>query len=118
MTLRRAIFPLLSAKTPKVEGGSRLPGLESAVVVGPLRVPGFARLAGSYTINELGDNLGIVALAVLVLDRTGCALSVAGLFVAWKFVPACLAPALAARLARQPVARALPALYALEALPF
>ena len=92
--------------------------MESAVAVGPLRVPGFARLAVSYTINELGDNLGIVALAILVLDRTGSALSVAGLFVASKFVPAFVAPALTARLDRQPVARALPALYALEALAF
>ena len=48
---------------------------------------GFPALATSYAINELGDNLGLVALAILVLDRTGSALAVTLLFLAGKFVP-------------------------------
>ena len=35
-----------------------------------MRVAGFPRLALSYAVNELGDNLGVVALAILVLDGT------------------------------------------------
>ena len=37
----------------------------------PLAVRPFGRLLSSYTINELGDSVGIVALAVLVYDRMG-----------------------------------------------
>ena len=36
----------------------------------PLAVRPFNRLLSSYTLNELGDSVGIVALAVLVYDRT------------------------------------------------
>ena len=36
----------------------------------PLAVRPFGRLLFSYTLNELGDSVGIVALAVLVYDRT------------------------------------------------
>ncbi|HEY8583593.1 MAG TPA: MFS transporter [Capillimicrobium sp.] len=84
----------------------------------PLSVPGFPRLAVSYAVNELGDNLGVVALALLVLDGTGSALATAALFLAARFVPAFVAPWLTARLDRRPVNRSLPALYALEALVF
>jgi MFS family permease len=83
-----------------------------------LRVRGFPALATSYAINELGDNLGVVALAILVLDRTGSALAVTALFVAGKFVPAFVAPAMTAGLDHRPVARVLPALYVLEAGAF
>jgi MFS family permease len=83
-----------------------------------LRVRGFPALATSYAINELGDNLGVIALAILVLDRTGSALAVTALFVAGKFVPAFVAPAMTAGLDRRPVARVLPALYVLEAGAF
>ena len=83
-----------------------------------LRVRGFPALATSYAINELGDNLGVVALAILVLDRTGSALAVTALFVAGKFVPAFVAPAMTAGLDHRPIARVLPALYVLEAGAF
>jgi hypothetical protein len=53
-----------------------------------LRVRGFPALAGSYALNELGDNLGVIALAILVLDRTGSALATTALFLAAKFIPA------------------------------
>jgi MFS family permease len=84
----------------------------------PLRIRGFPALATSYAINELGDNLGVIALAILVLDRTGSALAVTALFVAGKFVPAFVAPALTAGLDHRRVSRVLPALYALEAGAF
>jgi Transmembrane secretion effector len=46
-----------------------------AATSGPLRVPGFARLALTYTLNDLGDQIGLVAAAILVLDRTGSPLA-------------------------------------------
>jgi MFS family permease len=83
-----------------------------------LRVRGFAPLASSYALNELGDNLGVIALAILVLDRTDSALAVTALFVAGKFVPALLAPLLVAAFDRRPVGHVLPPLYLVEALAF
>jgi MFS family permease len=83
-----------------------------------LRVPGFARLAASYTVNELGDNVGVVALAILVLDETGRVMAPVALFVAARLVPAFLAPLLTARLDRQAIGRSLPRLYLGEAMAF
>jgi MFS family permease len=83
-----------------------------------LRAPGFRRLAFSYTVNDLGDTFGLVALAVLVLDRTDSALGTTALFVAGRFVPAFLAPLLTARVDRAPPQSVLGALYAVEALAF
>jgi MFS family permease len=83
-----------------------------------MRVAGFPRLALSYSVNELGDNLGVVALAILVLDGTDSALATAGLFICARFLPALAAPWLTARLDRQAVNRSLPLLYALEAIAF
>ena len=83
-----------------------------------LRAPGFRRLAFSYTVNDLGDTFGLVALAVLVFDQTGSAFGTTALFVAGRFVPAFLAPLLTARLDRAPPQSVLGALYAIEALVF
>lgn len=83
-----------------------------------LAVPGFQRLAFSYSVNELGDNLGAVALALLVLDETDSVVAVAAVLLAAKVLPAFLAPALTARLDRTAVRRSLPALYCAEALVF
>src|ERR1700712_541740 len=83
-----------------------------------LRVRGFPALAISYAINELGDNLGVVALAILILDRTGSALAVTALFVAGKFIPAFIAPVMTAGLDHRRVSRVLPALYVVEAGAF
>lgn len=83
-----------------------------------LRVPGFVPLAGSYAINELGDNLGTIALAILVFDETGSALGTAALFVAASFLPAFAVPPLVAALDRRPVGRVLSALYLVEAVAF
>ena len=55
-------------------------------------------MLASYTVNEFGDSFAIVALAVLVYDRTGEVAPTAALFLAGKFVPALIAPFLTARL--------------------
>ena len=81
-------------------------------------VPPFNRLVGSYTINELGDSIGIVALAVLVYDRTEAVAPTAAFFIAAKFLPALIAPALTARLDQAALRRSLPGLYLVEALTF
>src|SRR5205823_5901921 len=64
----------------------------------PLRDPVFRRLATAYSVNELGNWLGDVALAVVVYDRTRSALATAALFLAARFVPALAAPLAVARL--------------------
>src|SRR3954453_15473099 len=84
----------------------------------PLAVRPFGRLLASYTVNEIGDSVGIVALAVLVYDRTGEVAPTAGLFLAGKFLPALLAPFLTARLDQVAVRRTLPWLYVGEAAVF
>jgi len=83
-----------------------------------MRAPGFRRLAFSYTVNDLGDTFGLVALAVLVLDQTDSALGTTALFVAARFVPAFLAPLLTARVDRASTRTVLGGMYALEALAF
>jgi MFS family permease len=84
----------------------------------PLRRPLFRRLAASYTVNELGDWMGIVALSVLVFDRTGSALATAALFLGARFLPALLAPVLVAHAERPPPRFALPVIYCGEAAVF
>lgn len=87
-------------------------------LIDPLRRRGFRRLALSYAVNELGDWMGIVALSVLVYDRTGSALATAVLFLGTGFVPAILAPVLVTRVERPPPRFVLPVLYAGEAAAF
>jgi MFS family permease len=84
----------------------------------PLAVRPFSRLLASYTLNELGDSVGIVALAVLVYDRTEAVAPTAAFFIAAKFLPALVAPILTARLDQVALRRSLPGLYFLEALVF
>ncbi len=84
----------------------------------PLRVAGFRQVAAGYTINELGNWLGEIALAVLVFDRTHSALATAALFLCARFLPALFAPPLTARLERLQGARVLPALHLAEAMVF
>ena len=84
----------------------------------PLAIKPFGRLLASYTVNEIGDSVGIVALAVLVYDRTGDVAATAALFLAGKFLPALVAPLLTARLDQVAVRRTLPWLYAVETLVF
>lgn len=84
----------------------------------PLRRPQFRRLAVSYAVNEMGDWMGIVALSVLVYDRTGSAMATAALFLGTRFLPALVAPILVARVEQPPPRFALPAVYCGEAAAF
>jgi len=84
----------------------------------PLRKPLFRRLAASYTVNELGDWMGIIALSVLVFDRTDSALATAALFLGTRFLPALFAPILVAQAERPPPRFALPLIYCGEAAAF
>jgi len=89
-----------------------------AAALRSLRLPGFPNLALAYFVNELGNWLGEIALAVLVYDATGSPLATAGLFCAMHFAPAFLSPPLVARVDRIPARVILPALYATEAAVF
>ncbi|HEX8752320.1 MAG TPA: MFS transporter [Solirubrobacterales bacterium] len=84
----------------------------------PLRKGVFRRLAASYAVNELGDWMGIVALSVLVFDRTGSALATTLLFLGTGFAPALVAPVLVARVEQPPPRFVLPILYCGEAAAF
>ncbi len=84
----------------------------------PLRRPLFRRLATTYAVNELGDWMGIIALSVLVFDRTDSALATAALFLGTRFLPALLAPILVARAEKPPPRFALPVIYCGEAAAF
>jgi MFS family permease len=91
---------------------------QSIELSAPLRRPAFRRLASSYTLNELGDWLGIIALAVLVFDKTDSALATAGLFLGTRFAPALLAPLFVARVEQTQPRFALAAIYCCEAAAF
>jgi predicted MFS family arabinose efflux permease len=84
----------------------------------PLGVRPFARLLLSYTVNELGDAVGMVALALLVFDRTHAVAPTAGFFLIAKFLPAFFATGLTAQVDRWPLRWALPGIYCLEAAAF
>jgi predicted MFS family arabinose efflux permease len=84
----------------------------------PLGVRPFGRLLTTYTVNEIGDAVGVVALAVLVYDRTEAVAPTAAIFIAAKFLPALIAPLLTALVDQLPLRRILPALYLLEAAAF
>lgn len=84
----------------------------------PLRRPLFRRLAASYATNELGDWMGIIALSVLVFERTDSAMATTALFLGTRFLPALFAPLLVARAERPPPRFALPVIYCGEAAAF
>jgi len=84
----------------------------------PLRLAAFRRLAAAFTINELGNCVGDVALAILVFDRTGSALATAALFLALRFLPALLGPMLTSRVETFPPQRILPAIHLAEGAVF
>jgi hypothetical protein len=62
--------------------------------------------------------MGIVALSVLVFDRTGSAMATAGLFLGTRFLPALIAPILVAKVEQPPPRFALPVIYCGEAAAF
>jgi MFS family permease len=84
----------------------------------PLRLAGFPRLALAYFVNELGNWLGEIALAVVVFELTDSPIATAALFVAMQFVPAITTPLLIARIDALSSRRALSLLYAAEAMAF
>src|SRR3954453_22623999 len=84
----------------------------------PLGVPGFKVLALGYSINELGNWLGDIALAILVFDHTGSALATALLFVGTRFVPSLVAPIIVARTEPLRPRLSLPLLYSGDAIVF
>ncbi len=83
-----------------------------------LAIPPFRRLALGYTLNELGDWMATVALAILVYDTTNSALATTALFLAAKFLPSLVVPVLAARAERAAVSRCLFGFYVVEAALF
>jgi MFS family permease len=89
-----------------------------AAALRPLRLPGFANLGFAYLVNELGNWLGEIALAVLVFDQTGSPMATAALFCGMHFAPALLGPPLVSALEALPVRASLPLLYAAEAVAF
>jgi predicted MFS family arabinose efflux permease len=99
-----------------------MPAVTSATpytgALAPLRVAGFKTLAGGYSINELGNWLGDIALAVLVFDQTGSALATALRCVGTRFVPALVAPAIVARVEALRPRLSLPLLYGADAVVF
>ena len=87
-------------------------------LMAPLKRPVFRRLATTYAVNELGDWMGIIALSVLVFERTDSALATAGLFLGTRFLPALFAPILVTRAEKPPPRYALPVIYCGEAAAF
>src|SRR5919108_326372 len=84
----------------------------------PLRLPGFPNLGLAYLVNELGNWLGEIALAVLVYEETGSPLATAALFLGMQFVPALLAQGVVARVEVSGTKVGLPLLYTAEAAAF
>ena len=87
-------------------------------VIAPLRLPGFPYLVAAYTVNELGNWLGEIALAVVVFDQTGSPLATAALFIGMHFAPAFLSQGLVARFEPAGTKLMLPLLYLGEAATF
>jgi MFS family permease len=89
-----------------------------SVALRPLRIRGFPHLAAANVVNELGNWLGEIALAVLVFDQTGDPLAVMALFLAIQFLPAFLAPPLVTRLEAFSSRASLAGIYAAEGAAF
>ena len=97
---------------------SRPPRARMSGALAPLRLPGFRQLAGAYTINELGNWVGEIALAILVFDETDSPLATAALFIGMHFLPAFISQWVVARTEPIGTRRVLPALYLGEAVTF
>ena len=92
--------------------------MRSSGVFDPLKRPIFRRLVATYGVNELGDWMGVIALTILVYDRTNSALATAGLFLGTRFLPALAAPILVTRAEKPPPRFTLPLIYCGEAAVF
>lgn len=84
-------------------------------VLQALRIPGFARLAITFTLNDLAHFLATIALSLLVYDQTGDAAATTALFLAAEFLPGLVVPGLAARVDGMRPARVLGVTYVIEA---
>jgi hypothetical protein len=84
----------------------------------PLRSATFRHLAAGYWLNEFGNWIGEIALAIVVFDRTGSPLATAALFLALRFLPALLAPLLTTRIEALRPRVVLSCLYVLEGILF
>jgi hypothetical protein len=84
----------------------------------PLRSIGFRHLVTAQWINECGNWVGEVALAILVYDKTGSALATALLFLCLRFLPALIAPLLTTRAEAWNPRLMLPLMYLVEAAVF
>jgi len=89
-----------------------------ARALAPLKLPGFNHLAGAYAVNELGNWIGEIALAVLVFDQTGSPLATAALFLGMQFAPGFLGQGVIARVEPIGTKIMLPALYVAEGVTF
>lgn len=76
----------------------------------PFRITGFRALLSTYAIAEIGDQFAIVALAVLVYERTSSPYAIAATFLVGKFLPALASTALVARMAHMRAVHSLTAL--------
>lgn len=92
--------------------------MQGSRLKGPLRRPLFRRLLATYSINEMGDWMGIVALSVLVFEATNSPLATAGLFLGTRFLPAFLGPLLVTRVERWRPRIVLPLIYCVEVAAF
>jgi MFS family permease len=88
------------------------------LALAPLKLPGFRPLAFAYSVNEIGNWLGEIALAVLVFEETGSPLATAALFLGMQFLPAFVGQGLVARIEVTGTRVGLPAIYAAEAATF
>jgi hypothetical protein len=70
-----------------------------------LKRAGARRLATAYTLAELSDSVVAIALALLVLHKTGSTFWTAAYFIVAKALPAVVAPAITAALDRRAVVR-------------
>ena len=92
--------------------------MQGSRLKGPLRHPLFRRLLATYSLNEMGDWMGIVALSVLVFEVTKSPLATAGLFLGTRFLPAFLGPVLVTRVERLRPRIVLPVIYCVETAAF
>ena len=92
--------------------------MQESRLKGPLKRPLFRRLLATYSINEMGDWMGIVALSVLVFELTNSPLATAGLFLGTRFLPAFLGPLLVTRVERIRPRIVLPLIYVVEVAAF
>ena len=84
----------------------------------PLCIPVFRRLVVVRVIDEFGDWLAEIALAVLVFDRTGSSMATTALFLGMQVVPAVTTPPVVARLEALPTRLSLAALNVMQAAVF